>query len=160
MARHVFYSFHYQNDISRAMVVRNRWVTQGSQIVSGVIDHADFEQVQCKGEAAVRKWIDGQLDGTTATVVLIGKETLNRPYVQYEICESIKRGNAVIGVYINRVKDFKMQTSTVCKAHTVIGRYDDGASVYFDEIAMGIYDYVLDNGYENLGKWVETAVNG
>ncbi|MBQ5557445.1 MAG: TIR domain-containing protein [Aeriscardovia sp.] len=42
------------------------------------------------------RWVDNQLDGTSVTVVLIGSETLNRPFVQYEICESIQRGNAVV----------------------------------------------------------------
>lgn len=29
MARRVFFSFHYDNDINRSMTVRNSWVTQG-----------------------------------------------------------------------------------------------------------------------------------
>lgn len=158
MARNVFYSFHYQNDISRVMVVRNRWVTKGGQTISGIIDHAEFEKVQRNGDAAIKKWIKSQLDRTTVTVVLIGAETLSRAYVQYEICESLKRGNAVVGVYINQLQDLKKKTSAACKAHTVIGKCDDGTPVYFDDIAQGIYDYVIDNGYENLGTWVESAV--
>ena len=158
MARNVFYSFHYQNDISRVMTVRNRWVTQGGQTVSGVIDHADFEKVQKQGSKAVENRIDEQLKGTSATVVLIGAETLNREYVQYEICQSLKKGNAVLGVYIHRIKDLAGQTSAACSRHTVIGHYDDGRPAYFDNVADGIYDYILDNGYENLGKWVDAAV--
>ena len=104
------------------MVVRNRWVTQGGQIVSGVIDHADFEQVKRQGDAAIRRWIDKQLEGTSVTVVLIGADTLNRPYVQYEICESLKRGNSVIGVDINNIKDFNGRTSALCSHHTKIGQ--------------------------------------
>lgn len=158
MARSVFYSFHYQNDISRVMVVRNRWVTQGGQIVSGVIDHADFEQVKRQGEAAIKRWINKQLEGTSVIVVLIGADTLNRPYVQYEIRESLRRGNAVIGVDIHRIRDFNGRMSTVCNHHTIIGQYDNGRPAYFDDIASGIYDYVYDDGYNNLGRWVETAV--
>ena len=63
MARSVFYSFHYQNDITGGMVVRNRWVTQGGQIVSGVIDHADFEQVKRQGDAAIKRWIEVVVKG-------------------------------------------------------------------------------------------------
>lgn len=159
MARSVFYSFHYQNDITRVMVVRNRWVTQGGQIVSGVIDHADFEQVKRQGDAAIRRWIDKQLEGTSVTVVLIGADTLNRPYVQYEICESLKRGNSVIGVDINSIKDFNGRTSALCSHHTKIGQYGDGRPAYFDDIASGIYDYIYDDGYNNLGRWVEKAAH-
>ncbi len=158
MARCVFYSFHYQNDISRVMTVRNRWITYGSQAVSGIIDHADFERVQRQGQTAIERWIDQQLQGTTATVVLIGAETLKRPYVQYEICESIKKGNAVIGVYINRIKDLLGNTSYACNPHTVIGYYTSGKPAYFDEIADGIYDYVSQDGYSNLDVWVENAL--
>lgn len=46
MARSVFFSFYYQNDISRVLGVRNRWVTFGGQLISGVIDRAAFEQVK------------------------------------------------------------------------------------------------------------------
>lgn len=158
MARSVFYSFHYQNDISRVMVVRNRWVTMGTQTISGIIDHADFEKVQRQGDAAIKRWIDQQLNGTSATVVLIGAETLKRPYVQYEICESLKRGNAIIGVYIHRIPDFSRRTSLACDRHTAIGNYDNGEPAFFDRIADGIYDYVNQDGYNNLSTWVEAAV--
>lgn len=157
MARNVFYSFHYQNDISRVMIVRNRWVTFGDQGTSGVIDHADFEKIQRQGDGAVKRWINEQLVGTSVTVVLIGSNTLNRYYVQYEICESLKRGNAVIGVYINRIRGFNGNVEPPCNTHTVIGYYEDNRPAYFDKVATAIYDYVTDDGYSNLGKWVESA---
>ena len=31
MARRVFFGFHYGNDITRSMTVRNSWVTQGKR---------------------------------------------------------------------------------------------------------------------------------
>lgn len=156
MARRVFFSFHYDNDINRSMVVRNSWVTQG-KTAAGFIDKAEFEQIKRQGEKAVHRWIDKQLEGTSVTVVLIGSETLNRPFVQYEICESLNRGNAIIGVYINRIID--MRTSTTSpqgNVHTIIG-YCKGSPLYFDKISDGIYDYMTENGYHNLGRWIEWA---
>lgn len=140
------------------MVVRNRWVTQGGQSISGIIDRADFETIKKQGDKAVHSWIDSQLQGTSVTVVLIGSETLNRSYVQYEICESMKRGNAVVGVSINGIKDMRNGcTSLRCDLHTVIGYYQNNVPAYFDEVCDGIYDYNLGNGYVNLGNWVEKA---
>lgn len=156
MARSVFYSFHYQNDISRVNVVRNHWVTQGTQTITGVIDHADFEAVQRKGDKAVKDWIDGQLSGTTATVVLIGSETLSRPYVQYEIQESYNRGNAVIGVHIHNIKDLSGNTAISQSDYTMVNI--NGKMTLFREVADSIYDWVLNDGYHNLGTWVEEAV--
>lgn len=157
MARRVFFSFHYDNDINRSMTVRNSWVTQGKE-AAGFIDKAAFEQIKRQGDAAVHNWIDKQLEGTSVTVVLIGSETLNRPFVQYEICKSLQRGNAVIGVHINEIRDMRtLTTSYKGNIHTIIGYYNDNSPAYFDQVADGIYDYVAQNGYINLGTWIEVA---
>lgn len=157
MARRVFFSFHYDNDITRSMTVRNSWVTQGKE-AAGFIDKAEFEQVKRRGDQAVYKWIDKQLEGTSVTVVLIGSDTLNRPFVQYEICKSLQRGNAVIGVLIHNIKDMRTgRCSMRGNTHTVIGHYSDGSPAYFDTICDGIYDYYTQNGYANMGTWIERA---
>ena len=157
MARRVFFSFHYDNDINRSMVVRNSWVTQGKE-AAGFIDKAEFEHVKRQGTSAVHRWIDKQLEGTSVTVVLIGSDTLNRPFVQYEICKSLQRGNAVIGVHINRITDMvTKKTSLRGNVHTVIGHYDDKTPAYFDNVCDAIYDYSSQNVYSNLGQWIELA---
>lgn len=157
IARRVYFSFHYANDINRSMIVRNSWVTQGKE-AAGYFDKAEFEKIKKTGDKAVHRWINSQLNGTSVTVVLIGRETLNRPFVKYEICESINRGNAIIGVYIHNIKDMlTRKTSIKGNAHTIIGTDEYETSVYFDEICDGLYDYVLDNGYKNLGTWIENA---
>ncbi len=92
------------------------------------------------------------------TVVLIGEETLNRPFVQYEICKSLERGNALIGVKIHSIKDMRTQrTSYSGNTHSIIGYYDNQRPAYFDDLCDGIYDYTFDNGYNNLGLWIESA---
>lgn len=157
MARRVFFSFHYDNDINRSMTVRNSWVTQGKE-AAGFIDKAAFEQIKRQGDNAVHRWIDKQLEGTSVTVVLIGSETLNRPFVQYEICKSLQRGNALIGVHINGIRDMRtLKGSTKCNVHTIVGHYNDNTPAYFDKVCDGIYDYTTQNGYVNLGTWIESA---
>lgn len=157
MARRVFFSFHYDEDINRSMIVRNSWVTQGKE-AAGFIDKAEFEKIKRNGENAVCKWIDKQLEGTSITIVLIGKETLNRPFVQYEIIKSIERGNAIIGIHIHNLRDMITQRTTVkSNPHTIIGYYNDGTPAYFDYICDDLYDYLEDNGYYNLGSWIEKA---
>lgn len=158
MARKVFYSFHYDNDIMRVMTVRNRWVTQGGQLASEVIDKAEFEKIKRQGDTAVNRWIDKQLEGTSVTVVLLGEKTLSRPFVKYEICQSINRGNAIIGIHINNIRDARtMSISKKADVHQMVGTYNDGKPVYFDEICDGIFNYLNNDGYNNLGKWVENA---
>lgn len=68
MARRVFFSFHYDNDVNRSMVVRNSWVIPGKE-AAGFIDKAEFEKMKRQGDQAVRSWIDRQLEGTSVTVM-------------------------------------------------------------------------------------------
>jgi len=89
MARRVFFSFEY-GDVSRAMVVRNSWVCQGCE-AAGFIDAADFETLNRQGDAAVQRWIDDQLKGTSVTVVLVGAGTCDSKWVRYEIEKSATR---------------------------------------------------------------------
>lgn len=72
MARRVFFSFKYKQDVSRAMVVKNSWVTQGRE-AAGFIDAADFEKLKRQGDTAIKNWINKQLEGTSVTVVLVGE---------------------------------------------------------------------------------------
>jgi len=158
MARRVFFSFHYANDINRAMTVRNSWVTQGAE-KAGFIDKADFEKIQRQGTKAIENWIDNQLVGTSVTVVLVGSETLNRDFVQYEIRKSIERGNGIIGVKIHNILDMRTGLkSQPGKLHTTIGIWSiSKKNIYFDDIADGIYDYKDQDGYRYLGDWIEVA---
>lgn len=140
MARKVFFSFKYQ-DVSRAMVVRNSWVTKGKE-ASGFIDKADFEAVKRKGDRAIKNWIDKQLEGTSVTVVLVGEKTCGSRWVKYEIDKSIERGNGLIGIDISKIKDLQGNTSERC-----------------DEIPKGYKFYLWNNddGYHNMGDWIEKA---
>lgn len=156
MARKVFFSFHYDNDVTRASIVRNAWVTKPDRAAAGYIDHAEFEKIKQRGTQAVRDWIDDQLWGSTVTVVLIGAETLTRPFVKYELEQSYKRGNAIIGVYVDKLRDFKGNTSGRCSTYNVeVGTDKSGSTIWFS--SFPVFDYVSDDGYNNLGTWVEKA---
>lgn len=138
MARKVFFSFKYK-DVTRAMVVRQSAVTKGEE-AAGFIDKADFEKIKKQGDQAIKNWIDAQLKGTTVTAVLVGAETCASRWVKYEIEQSIKRGNGLLGIDISKIKDFTGKTSERC-----------------GKIPVG-YDFYLwnnDDGYNKLGDWVE-----
>ena len=104
MARKVFFSFHYQRDVWRANVVRNSGVVEGVA-AAGFHDQSLWEETKRKGDDAVKKLVNAGLDGTSVTVVLIGAATASRKYVTYEIERSIQRGNGLLGIRINNIKD-------------------------------------------------------
>jgi hypothetical protein len=110
MARRVFFSFHYQQDIFRVNVIRNAGVVLGTA-AAGFHDGSLWEKTKKKGTTAVKRLIDKGLDGTSVTCVLIGQKTAKRRFVNYEIEQSIERGNGLLGIHINCIKDIKGQTN-------------------------------------------------
>lgn len=157
MARRVFFSFHYENDVWRANIVRNSWVTKPNTETAGFIDAAAFEQVKRGGDVGIKKWIDDQLIGTTVTAVLIGSDTNNREYVKYELQKSWEKGNGILGIYIHQIKDRYGYTSL--KGNDTFGpiftSLFDNKKYFYERFET--YDWVNDNGYTNLGTWIETA---
>lgn len=154
MAKSVFFSFHYENDLFRSNVVRESWVTQGNE-QAGFTDAAEFESIKRLGDDSVKSWVKRQLEGTSTTIVLIGSQTLERKWVQYEIIESIRRNNKIIGVTIHNIKDARTGlTEPPGNTHTVIGQNADGSPIYFDSIAASIHDWKLDDGYNNMKSWI------
>lgn len=140
MARRVFFSFEY-GDVSRAMVVRNSWVTQGKE-AAGFVDAAEFEEVERGGNTAIQEWIDSQLEGTSVTVVLVGEKTCSSRWVEYEIEKSIERGNGLLGIDVSKIKDLDRNTSERC------GKIPEGYKFYL---------WNTNEGYENMGDWIEEA---
>ena len=141
MARRVFFSFEYDHDVSRAMVVRNSWITQGKE-AAGFVDAVAFEEVKKGGDAAIKRWIREQLFGTSVTVVLVGSHTCSSRYVRYEIEESEARDNGLLGIDVSKIRDLNGKTTERC------GEIPKGFKFYF---------WNKDNGYENMGDWIEKA---
>lgn len=157
MARKTFFSFHYENDVWRSNQVRNSWVTRDSNEAAGFVDAAEFEKVEQEGDRAIKKWIDKQLEGTSVTVVLIGSDTSNRPYIKYELQQSYAKGNGLLGIYIHNLKDKDGNTSSKgSNAFGEIGKDAKGNSIYFSTDYTS-YDWVDDDGYKNIGDWIEAA---
>lgn len=154
MARKTFFSFHYERDAWRAANVRNSGALSTDD-EAGFIDAADWEELEREGDAAIKKWIKDQLNGTSVTAVLIGAETADRRWVLYEIRESWKRGNAVIGVRIHGIKNQDRETDTAGPNPLDAILFDDGTAL---SSVCKSYDWVADNGREHLGTWLENAV--
>jgi hypothetical protein len=142
MAHRTFFSFHYERDVWRATNVRN-----SAKLKTGIspewIEASLWETAKATGDAAVQKLIDDALIGTSVTAVLIGAQTSSRRWVNYEIEASQARGNGLLGIYIHNIKSQD-------------GRTDVTGS---NPLPSGVptYDWVIRDGYTNLGSWVDAA---
>jgi hypothetical protein len=153
MARRTFFSFHYERDGWRAGQVRNSWVTKDRED-AGFWDKAQWEEVKKKGDDAIHKWIDDQLSGTSVTVVLIGAETSARTYVDYEITQSHKRKNGMLGIYVHGMKDVSGNVDTKGSNPFLKWTFKDSDG---NVIMYPTYDWLTDDGRSNIGSWIEAA---
>jgi hypothetical protein len=157
MARRAFYSFHYTPDNWRASQVRNMGVIDGNKPASD----NDWETVKKGGDAAVQRWIDGQLDGTSVAVVLIGANTAGRKWIAYEIKKAWADKKGLLGVHIHNLKDkdgrqaakgrnpfdgFNLNSTPLS---SIVKTYDPVAST-----STSVYDCIK----QNLAGWIEMAI--
>ena len=156
--RKVFFSFHYSRDAWRVSQVRNSWLIRSDNQASPFLDKAQWQEVKRHGDENIKKWILEQLSGTSVTVVLIGSETSSRRWVQFEIMESAKKRNGILGIYIHNLKNqYGMSDIQGPNPFTTIYYpQENGSKRFFSEI-YPVYDWVLDNGRQNIGRWIETA---
>jgi len=141
MARRAFFSFHYQRDVWRVNQIRNIPNVTGCA-TAGFQDASLWEDAKRKGDATIKTMIDKALENTTVTVVFIDSQTAGRRYINYEIDQSIARGNGIVGVQIHHLKD---RNGNVDPA---------GATPSKITTNYKVYKY-LDHDY--LGRWVEDA---
>ena len=160
MARRVFYSFHYKPDNARAAQVRNMGVVEGNKPASD----NDWEAITKKGDDAIQKWIDDQLDGKSCAVVLIGAKTAGRKWINYEIKEAWNSKKGLLGFYIHRLKN-------------LVGEQSSRGDNPFDEFTVGeskkrlssivkVYDPPYTDSKDvyayikkNLENWIEEAIS-
>ncbi|MFD0366305.1 TIR domain-containing protein [Nocardia sp. GCM10030253] len=143
VARKVFFSFHFQRDSWRVGPVRNSNVVRGYDKNPFFSDKAEWESIKRTTPGGIQAWIDKQLFGTSVTVVLIGAETANRPWVKYEIEQSIALGKALVGVHISGIQNQRKETDSL------------GMNPLPSEYP--VYKWNHDGGAERLGKWIEAA---
>jgi len=151
----VFYSFHFDNDVMRVQQVRNIGSIEGNSPTSP----NEWEQLKRTGKAAVENWIDNNMKYKRCVVVLIGAETANRYWVEYEIKKAWDEGRALIGVYIHNLKcprngvskkgrnpfdNFTLDNGV--KLSSVIPCYDPNPNGAYNDIAT------------NIGNWIDSAI--
>jgi Thoeris protein ThsB, TIR-like domain len=101
MARKVFYSFDYERDSIRVQQVKKMGVLAGQPILSS----NKWEEVTGGTRRGIKRWIDTNMSDKSCVVVLIGRRTSEREWVQYEIEKAWKDGKGLVGVYIHNLGD-------------------------------------------------------
>lgn len=140
----------------RVQQVRNIGVINGNTEVS----KNNWEEIKRKGDKSIENWIDDNMKGCSCVVVLVGSETADRKWVQYEIKKARKDGKGLFGIYIHNLKCPKNGKSRKGKTPfniTVNGEIlSDIVKCYDPDDCRGS---AYNNIAENINDWVNEAVD-
>lgn len=151
----VFYSFHFDADVMRVQLIRNIGAIDDNKPVS----NNDWEEVRRKGSTAVRHWIDDNMKYRRCVVVLIGRQTAERPWVRYEIEKAWNDRKGLLGIYVHNVKC--PNTGKCAKGVNPFDYVKAGASrlssviTCHDPNPLDAYNDIRNN----LERWVQTAID-
>lgn len=159
MARRVFYSFHYKPDNWRVSQVRSIGTVEDNKPAND----NDWETVTSGGDEKIKKWIADQLNGRSCTVLLIGKDTAGRKWINHEIIKTWDDKKGILGIYIHNLKnsdgdqtskgknpfDYITIGGTTNKLSSVVKVYDPPYSNSKD-----VYNHIANN----LESWIDEAI--
>ncbi|MCK4809873.1 MAG: TIR domain-containing protein [Candidatus Omnitrophica bacterium] len=142
MTRRVFFSFNYNKDVWRVNQIRSMPNIIGSA-AAGFHDASLWEEAKKKGDAAIKKLIDKGLENTSVTVVCVTYGIAVRKYINYEIDQSLKRRNGLLGIQIDHLKDHAGNITSPGSIPSQI-----------EKAGFKAYKYV---NKERLAVWIEQA---
>ncbi len=153
MAKKVFYSFCYDDDVFRVQQIRNIGAIENETILTA----NQWEEVKRKGSTAIENWISTNMNYKDCVIVLIGENTASRDWVKYEINLAKQKGKAMFGIYIHNLK-------------SIDGKKSRQGKNPFDEVfGYGKHSYKCYNpqdididglrAYNNISSNIETWFN-
>ena len=141
MARRVFFSFDYRF-VWKVNQIRSKVNIIGCA-AAGFSDASLWEESKNKSDAAIKKLIDDGLNNTSVTAVLVNRGTKDRKFIDYEIEQSLARGNGLVAVQIHNFKDQNGNTGSP-------GAIPNG----IENNGFKAYKYSTAEAFE---KWIEEA---
>lgn len=151
----VFYSFHFDNDVFRVQQVRNMGMIDENTPVKA----NEWEEVKRGKDPAIMRWIDENMKWRDCVVVLIGSETANRPWVQYEIKKAWNDERGLLGIHIHNLKCLKNGTCVQGRNPFEQFRLDNGTLL---SSVVPCYNpsawYTYTEIQQNMAPWVDHAI--
>lgn len=141
MARRAFFSFHYKH-VWKVNQIRSMTNIIGTS-AAGFQDASLWEATKQQSDKAIKALIDKGLNNTSVTVVCVTNGIANRKYINYEINQSLARGNGLVAVQIHHLKDQYGNTGS--------------AGAIPSQIAANGFKAYKYSTKESLAKWIEEA---
>ncbi|GLX62027.1 hypothetical protein KMU_00670 [Proteus vulgaris] len=150
----VFYSFHYENDVFRVQQIRNIGVLEGNTPVNA----NEWETIKKRGRSAIQDWINENMKYKQCIIVLVGNETANREWVQYEIKKAWEDGKPIFGIYIHNLSCLNTGKSKKGKNPFDLVRINNIPLSNY----VTCYDPNVNDAYndiaKNISNWINIAI--
>ncbi len=109
--RKIFYSFRFEDDVMRVQQIRNIGFIEDNRPVTP----NKWEEIKKGGQSAIQNWIDNNIARSECVVVLIGENTYQSDWVNYEIRKAWDDRKGLVGIFIHNLKDPRYGTSNIGK---------------------------------------------
>jgi hypothetical protein len=133
--RHVFISHHHADDAEvsnlTALLTKNGQDIRNSSIRAKPANQRRLDQGLVK-EETIRRLLRMKISWAGTVVVLIGKETHTRSWVNWEIEQANKQNKRIVGVYAQGGKDAEIPTALDKYASSIVGWNTDNIMAAID----------------------------
>jgi hypothetical protein len=126
--RHVFISHHHKDDTEvdklTDLLKRKGYDIRNSSIRARPANQERLDKGLVKDEV-IRRLLRMKISWAGTVVVLIGKETHSRPWVDWEIQEAERQGKRIVGVWAQGAQDADLPENLKKYADSVVGWQSD-----------------------------------
>ncbi|QDT35959.1 TIR domain-containing protein [Stratiformator vulcanicus] len=145
--RHIFVSHHHKDDAGvdkmTDLLKRGGCDARNSSIRALRPENQERMKKGMVKDETIRRWLRAKISWAGAVVVLVGKETHSRPWVDWEIEQAHKQGKRIIGVY--------EQGGTEADLPKNLHKYRDALVGWQSDRIMDAIDGKLDNSQKSDG---------
>jgi hypothetical protein len=107
--RSTFFSFYFDEDIHRSVIVRNAWRFADPEH-NMFRDSSMWEKTKVHDAEKLKRIIRASMQGTSVVCVLTGSMTHSRRFVRYEIANAIIDGRGLLTVHLNSIRHHQTKT--------------------------------------------------
>ena len=133
--RHIFISHHSADDAEIGkltdLLTRRGYDIRNSSIRAKPANQRRLERGEVKDET-IRRLLRMKISWASSVVVLIGKDTHTRPWVNWEIEQANKQGKRIVGVYIRGGTDADKPPTLEKYASAIVGWNSDSIIAAID----------------------------
>lgn len=102
----------------------------------------------------IKRWIDRKMDGCTCLILFVGERTYTSDWVRYEL-ELARNRN--MGRFILNLQGMTRRDQTICLGgpdpYSYHGMYSSSGKGY----VIKQYNWITDNGQQNIRSWIQDA---